>query len=608
MDLYFAAGSWTPSSGVDEKAVRFLCCDWDAYASLAARGAAPEAWEDYFPAAANADAVKETERLAAAWHELGGRDFTQLHSVSLGKAYRWLHWVTVVLPAYKFLLAAQEAVRRHAPRVVHCESSLTREQRAQLAALQERHDFELRLVPGSRQGLDIQVSRPPSFAMSAPKRLAARALNGLGRLVSGGRRRKPAVLVSSYPALEPVLEELCRDDSPFRCVAADMPVKAMLPRFLRSGGELLVDTRTPPAPGGEHAQACAAIRADWTRARRDPGYLARFVVGGDSLWPALEPSLDAFFGSTVESLAWVCSRYRAFWDRSRPAAVLLPFDEPPLQHLLMDLARDRGTPAATVLHGLPEAYHQLPFYSSATSALVVWGEEQKELYARAGALKTRSCEALGNPAFDRRPLAAPPRRPGLKRVLALTQPSGWSVALATTLDPDRYALELAAVLGSFPNLEVTMRLHPSESMDYYRRLLGPAAERLTLEHGGSFADSLGRADLLIASYSTALIDAMLADVPLLCTQFYRVLYQPPFDGNWGIETVRNAEALKARVAALVAAPEEGLAALRAPYPRVLERFAGPRDGKAASRVRGLLEKLAFPDGRAGKVNRRNLVK
>lgn len=597
MDLYFAAGPWTPSPGVDEKAVRFLCFDWDASASLAARGVAAEAWEDYFPVEANAGAVKETERLAAAWHALGGRDFTQVHGVSLGKAYRWLHWVTVVLPAYKFLIAVQEAVRRHAPAVVFCESSLSREQQAQLSALQKPLGFELRLVAGRSLGPDIQVSRPPSFALSAPKRLAAHALNGLGRLICGGRRRKPAVLVSNYPALEPVVEELCREDSPFRCVAADMPAKSLLFRFLRSGGELLVDARTPPAAQGEHATACAPIRSRWERARRDDGYLAQFVTtGGGSLWPALEPSLAAFFDSNLDSLAWVCSRYHAYWDRSRPAAVLLPFDEPPLQHLLMDLARDRGTPVVTILHGLPEAYHQLPFYASATSALVVWGEEQKALYAQAGALKTRRCEALGNPAFDRRPRVAPAPRRVLKRVLALSQPVGWSVALATTLDPDRYALELAAVLRSFPELEVTLRLHPSESLDYYRRLLGPLADGLTIERGGSFAGSLARADLLIAPYSTALIDAMLADVPLLCTKFSRVLYQPPFDDNWGIETVRDAESLKARLTALLASPEDGLAALRAPYARILERFTGPRDGAAAPRVRELLEKLAFSDG------------
>lgn len=605
MDLYFASGPWTPSPGVDGRSVRFLCADWDAYASVTARGGAAEAWDAYFPVEANAGAVKETERLAAAWHAHGGRDFTEVHGVSLGKAGRWLHWVTVVLPAYKFLLAVQEAVRRHAPAVVYCESSMSREQRAQLAALQTRLGFELRLVPGRREGPDIQVSRPPSFALSAPKRLAALVLNALGRLVCGGRRRKPAVLVSNYPALSPVVEELCREDSPFRCVAADMPARPLLGRFLRSGGELLVDARTPPPAGGEHAAACAAIREDWEKARRDPAYLAQFVTsGGDSLWPALEPSLEEFFGSALGSLAWACSRYRDYWERSRPAAVLLPFDEPPLQHLLMDLADKRGTPAVTILHGLPEAYHQLPFHASATSTLVVWGEEQKALYARAGALATRRCEALGNPSFDRRPRAATAPRRALKRVLALTQVSGWSVALATSLDPERYALDLAEVLGSFPDLEVTLRLHPSESLDYYRRLLGPAAERLTLEHGGSFADSLSRADLLIAPYSTALIDAMLAGVPLLCTQFSRVLYQPPFDGSWGVETVRTPEALRALLTGLLAAPEEGLAALREPHPRILERFTGPRDGKAAARIRGLLEQLAFSDGSVG----RNLVK
>ncbi|MDX6769807.1 MAG: hypothetical protein SF051_09765 [Elusimicrobiota bacterium] len=606
MDLYFAAGPWSPAAGVDEKAVRFLCSDWAAYASLAARGAAPEAWEDHFPLEANAGAVKETERLATAWQFLGERDFTEMRGVSLGRAYRWLHWVTVVLPGYKFLLAVQELVRRHAPRVVHCDDSLSPEQRALLASLQSRCGFELRVVAGRRTGPEIQVWRPPRFALTPSKRLAASALNALGRL-SGGRD-KPVLLLSNYRALDPVLEQLCRADSPFRVAAADMPTKDLLPRFLRAGGELLTDTRTPPPADGEHAAACAAIRADWSRAKKDPAYLARFVTaGGDSLWPAFEPSLDAFFGATLESLAWVCARYHAYWDATPPAAVLLPFDEPPLQHLLMDLAQTRGTPVVTVLHGLPEAYHQLPFYDSATSALVVWGPEQKELYAKAGALKTRRGEALGNPAFDRRvPGAASPRRE-LKRVLALSQPSGWSVALATHLDPDRYALALAEVVGAFPQLEVTLRIHPSESLDYYRDLLGPAS-RLTLERGGSFADSLAKTDLLIASYSTALIDAMLAGVPLLCTQFNRVLYQPPFDGTWGVETVRAPEALKKRLAALLADPANGLAALRAPYPRILDRFAGPRDGKAAARVRGLLENLAFSDESAPGRAPRNLVK
>jgi hypothetical protein len=254
-------------------------------------------------------------------------------------------------------------------------------------------------------------------------------------------------------------------------------------------------------------------------------------------------------------------------------------------------ARRRGTPSAVLLHGLPASY-SLPFERPQGGHFLIWGPEQERLYSAGESPVSFRTRLTGNPYFDRYAGRRRARKGPVKRVLLLTHPVAQTTALSSDLDPARYATRAAAVLAGFPKLEVTVRLHPSESVAYYRNLLAPLLPAAKIVKGGPIVDCLESSDLVVGSFSTVLMEAMLLGLPVAALNFSRDAFPPPFDGRWGIPLLRTPEELDKLLRDAARDPETFRRELCARHEEVLERFAGRVDGHAAERVAEALASLA----------------
>ena len=425
----------------------------------------------------------------------------------------------------------------------------------------------------------------PRLEVSPLKRAAAAGFNVLSALSPG--RARPGLVYCHYPSLDPVVERLTAPSYPLRLLLAQGPPKGSLGALALSGAEILTGHRSPPRFTPADAARLAEIRASWRSARADAAYRAALTADGVELFDGLAPALDAIFDEGVESLAWAARAYSDRWSRSAPAAVLLPYEEPPHQALIGQIARRAGTPLFVYLHGLP-GRHRLAMRRTTATHFVVGGPEEEKLYSREG---LGGCRALvvGNPKFDAYP-PAPPAPTSVRRVLLLTQPWPSGLWMDSDLDTERHALAYAKLFSGLPDLEVTLKLHPSESLEHYQALLRDWPS-VRIERDRPIIDCLTETDILIGGFSTALLEAMLLERPVLVLNWTRTVYEAPFDGKWGVTPLKSPEELAARLAALRADPR-GLAELTKPYKAILDAFAWPRDGKASERLADALADAA----------------
>ncbi len=557
-----------------------LAYSWDALAP----GARP--WEDDFPIAEAAHVSAEAERIAAAWHMDGTSDFTVFGGVSLGAAHEWLFWNLSVQPLLKFLSALDASAKKEGAGLLRCETSLPPAWRTAAASYARARGLRFEEIAHPGAGRDIYAWQAPPPRLSPLKLLAGRLLDAWARLRGDGG--KPRALVSWYPSLDGLLD---RDDSPFAWTLADLPSKKRVGAALRRGWRLNASPWSDPAWDDAGRAALERIQSDWRRLRDDSGYAAALSFRGTPLLPALRPALDDVFSTRLEPLAWAAAETGRLLSEEPPAVVLLPYDAPPYQRVLADLARARGVPTALLLHGITfDADY--PFVERHCDELFVWGPEQVTDYARARL--PRAARAVGNPGFDRHAGRATPPAGPVRRVVVLPRAKWGDILLGSSdFEPQRYALGVARALHEAGDFEIVFRPHPAESPEYYEELFRGSGGKVRVDHASAFGDVLAGADLVIGTYSTTLLEVMLLGKPLLCVNFTAGLeFAAPFDGRWGVDVVRTPEELSRRLARLVKDPAGESAALTAPYGKILAAYAGPSDGRAGGRVLAALADLA----------------
>jgi len=159
-------------------------------------------------------------------------------------------------------------------------------------------------------------------------------------------------------------------------------------------------------------------------------------------------------------------------------------------------AADRTLVAAGVLTG-----RRGDFGSSAPDAILGWGPGwEQPLQGRAPGAQIVNC---GCPRADA--LAGLPPRPGVGNVLLCSQP----LSLPATAAPPREVAAWYSWLATMDRLgdpRVRVRLHPGERSPRYP--LPPALEPLRAEPVRLLVDDLAWADVVLAPYSSVLVEAV----------------------------------------------------------------------------------------------------
>jgi hypothetical protein len=192
------------------------------------------------------------------------------------------------------------------------------------------------------------------------------------------------------------------------------------------------------------------------------------------------------------------------------------------------VARARGAPTACLMHGAvtgsPLQGHHL------TDRFLVYGNASRDTVVRLGLSECRVA-IVGAPQVPPAPRSTEDTHPAIRALLGLAPGAPWG--LVATSGPghsvsegshQRFVQTLARLAARHPELRLVAKLHRKDRENYYVTATREA-KGLTWVPAGApgipddIADWLPGCTLLVTGASTAAVDAMLADVPVITVDF-----------------------------------------------------------------------------------------
>lgn len=573
MDLHLAAKPVPVEEGVS-----YLCFSWSALSHFPAERSLP--WEDYIDVGPGGEIESLTQELADSWQDPG---FTDFDGISLGKTFRLMFWIEGLMHTYKFAEALRAAAAAHSAKRLICQTAVPERYRRLAEHLAPQLGLELKWLDNGEEGGASHRWRLPQTPWPASKLAVGAALNAMGLL---GPRGRP-LLVHYYASMATLLKSLPPDIPLYLTDFTKSSASEMLKRKAR----VAMLPRLPRGLGAADAEAVERGRRAWSTLRTDATYRKRFEWRGLSLFEPVEGFIDAWMKTDFPQMAYAYRALQRCWSTRNPRAVVIYSDGDPFQHLVADVARLNGTPSVIMQHGLA-FYYTLRFEDRNSTHFFVWGPGQERYYRLREPRPERSYVHVGNPGLDGLAGITPESGEApVRKALVLSYPSIRVAACASNLDTDRYAVGVTRAMLDAGMAEVTLKLHPSETPEHYRVVLGELAERVRIERDAPIRDCLRACDVVVGSFSSVMIEAMAMGKPVICFKMSQTPVSPPFDGSRGMPVHRSVEELAHRVKQAIEQPGRFRAETSAPYAAILDEFAGPRDGRSASRVYEALSRL-----------------
>jgi hypothetical protein len=278
----------------------------------------------------------------------------------------------------------------------------------------------------------------------------------------------------------------------------------------------------------------------------------------------------------------------AILDATRPELVLVGNDRWWAEQAYVLAARARGIPTLCVQDGMDGV---LPaWYWLEADHVATTGETYSERLRRWGGVAPERVHVTGQPRYDG--FDAPhdaEARAAARRRLGLTGGDFWALFATQPFQDASYPRRvLRAVLASGA-ARVLVRPHPQTRAETYHALAAefPPGHVLVVE-GAPMLDSLVAVDVLVTQFSTVAVEGALVGRPVVCADFSGLPEVTPFASN-GIATRARDERTLTELVTRLRAGETLLDP--ATVARGLSRLVGPRDGRAAERVAGVVAEL-----------------
>lgn len=527
--------------------------------------------------------VETACRLGQSWYrDQDGADFTVHNGISLGGVVEGVAWYVIFAEAFKFASAAARLIQEHRPAKVWAAESLPEAHKSLLEAVCRRAGASLCwLATGRTAQRPLSVARGychwPLTHHAGIRRLLNAALDLISR-PSGTR-----IVASYYLTLHPLFALLGAEKG-VAPVFYDWPARN-LPRL-----PAWPNWRFLTAPSGSGLSADGAKRVASMAARFDelsimPAYRDSFAFAGLDCWEAVRPQLKRVLTEDFPMMADAAEKLSAALDRDRPSLVVVPYDSSGPERLLLEIAKRKNIPSALVLHGVG-GLPRMSIIDTHADRLIAGGPEIVGFYDEIGYPRDRVI-VTGQPFLDPYVGRGRHKRPdGLIRVLLP----------ATGLPIERNIGTVLDSLKRFDSVRTVVKLHPGEPTAVYRKVLsGRLGDRCRLESGGRMEDLLPGFDLVLASPSTALIEAMALQLPVIFLNLERFPLTPPFSKDWGLDPCESPEAVTAALGRML--PDN--LPTRVDHSRALEAFAGKLDGLCARRTLDALLILARRQEAAG---------
>lgn len=574
MRVLFANGPVPPGSTAD-----VLLTDERVVAAAGGAAVVPEVRildERIDPGVAHAETARMWD-LAFTWFlDPSGQDPTRADGISAGDLGAFEAALTVLLPAARAVLGVQAgAADLIGPDELVLVLPEAPAGSGNHTAIEAVAAESAALALGARTVERVSVAQDPRLLA---KYLRTRDPDWLERGEVGRRGLRAAVLavVNAHFRLRRTPSLYVYEYPPTRAFArqyaADPDRRLALVRAHADPGDLIAIARA-----GDRAVVPAPPRLD--RPQSAPAIAReRLEIAGVDVWPAVATRLHAIAERYARYAAESAAGVRRELRRSRVRAVLVPFDGTPAARLVVRVAQEQGVPTFVLNDGFKA--DDLGREGMTADTALTWSELMRDSYfARR---EDGTAIVTGNPRATTIPSAGSSELPA-RRVLV----GGFTYSPMDLNcrrgDVERFTTEvLDGVAAGAQGAAVTLKLHPADEPGHYAALLD-GRPRVHVVAQGDVLDLFSEHDVYVSTYTTSLIEAVAAGLPIV---YYRVNPQrigPPFDGDSWLE--RRTATTPGGLAALLA----DTSLLSEPLPEGwLEHVLGPRDGRATARIRAAI--------------------
>ena len=238
-----------------------------------------------------------------------------------------------------------------------------------------------------------------------------------------------------------------------------------------------------------------------------------------------------------------------FYNKQNAMALFVPNDISFMENFTIKIFKEIKRPSFIFLHGLPGRFNHID--ENRSDYLIVWGEEIKNLYVKAGFTKDKILVS-GHPyykQFDVKSL-----RFSFDNILIITKSLPGSQTSDKVRLYDRgnlivYLLQIQKVLKALGIKSVRLRPHPSENISWYYKFIDKEFFRADTD---LLSDSLTKATLVIGPSSTVFLESIYYGVNYVVFEpcideidYNNFELVSPFDGSYNeVPVAKNEEELK----------------------------------------------------------------
>ena len=279
--------------------------------------------------------------------------------------------------------------------------------------------------------------------------------------------------------------------------------------------------------------------------------------------------------------------FRSLFALWQPACVVSAGDFWPFSYQFIYQASSLRIPSVLVQHGVSD-FFWCPF---AADLYCLWGDADVEEMRRYGA-PAEKLAAVGMPAMDEvfrrgetvRDVPVCNDRLPVCLVLSNTHGSAFEPAVF-----NEYGRFLAEAVQSMPSVTWKVKLHPAEDDSFYRKMGASVFDRLLFHpKGTSLADAVADADIVTTIYSTAGLEAMIMNRPLIIAPLSaRVRELAPWPAAGGGMYVASAVDFRDHFSKLVSSHDYKIEQMKRQNSFLANHFAN--HGSAATSIVDLLE-------------------
>jgi hypothetical protein len=575
-------------------ACAFVCLDSEAQNELHGQGKEAVLFDSCMSGKLAQAADIFAFKLSKSWRESGGADFTTYKGISLGLAHEWKFLWENEIPKLKFLVAMKGLVGKHKPKRVVIGAGLEkwRWQIMQRMAGRDKAWPKVEMT-GEGEGGETRIFDTTMKGWEPHKHDRAkrfiRSTYGIAAGALASMKNRPRVLIGPYFSGANVYREWAGGKKNVQLVFRE-PSNAMgsiltsIPQVLEIGDA-----------GPADASLLEAIEKRWEIIRRQPAYRRKFVFDGTDMADIFAEDIGSIIRKQFYGYAKCAEDYRQALERGKIRAIVLPYDAPPEESILLQLAESMGIPSALIIHGILHGDWFNDSYYTHADEVMVWGEWQARTYRALGKRDGFGVVSTGNPKFDtvycRK--KAGRKNGGKPRVLVLADVKNMSMAWARSDDPERF---LHGLLGELKELDVrvVVKPHPASNMDYYRGQIAryPNAA-LEADKQKDIVDCIQDADVVIAPYSTALLESLLLK-PTIYYNIAEFIHQTDATRRLvkdGLKEYRDPKSVRRAVEDIIAG-RPGAERGHTLTQKQLEFYCGVVDGQSSRRVLDEIERLA----------------